>query len=920
MFLKTKVFYLLLCIVALAVSRPAQSQACNTVYAKRYLSQTAHGIPRQLALTTDEKLLVTSDMRELPVGTPGNTTILKLDGDGGILAGKKIIAEDRINSITDNKRLKDGNFLLLDYLFNGIRIESKLALVKYDGNLNIIWTKTYSLPFKFSGNCRFVEDDDGTLFLYFQFSTGENGENLDYSAIAKLDLLGNLIWCNTYRLPRSDFFINGRFVQLGGYLYYSKVFPLDSYSTGLYKVDKATGNMVWVRRIALPNNEMNLSKDFTVLNGKIILLGGITTRSNIYRPALLAMNEDGTLTDFKSYSIPNGTIDLSAIEPFQNNLLVAGTVSIAGADHSVQMIIGNDLSVTSGLLLPTGQTAADIAVSTSGSQFETGVFYSNNFSVYDIFVRKRALDGQLGSCSQDPFKPNVVTENVTLVNTMTVNSTLTLALENMPVSFAEYSFLPVDQGCVAALVCTSITMTGAGRICKQDSIYMYKATRSFNCTTPVTWTFDATAFQQTAKTDSTLFLRPLRSGVSQVKATLVSDCRKDLVDSLLVTTTLSDARPELGNDRTLCTDSILFLRPGKQFASYIWQDGSVDSVYRVSAAGIYHLVVTDSCNIPFRDTIRVIADLPASLGLDPEATVCARDTLRLIARAGGFTGYQWTNTAGVIIGASDAISVAPGADTKYFLKAIKSNNCPAVASTNVRVLQSAVINLGADTSLCGNDSIRLGAGTGFTSYAWSTGSTLSAITVNRIGTYSVLAQSANGCFSKDTFVIRNVYANPIVSLGPDLKICTGEPQQISPGNFSGYQWQDGSTGRSFTVSQTGTYWVTVRDLHQCRGSDTINIVAADCLAGVYIPNAFSPNGNGSNDVFRAKVSGDVLSFQLTVYNRYGQKVFSTDNKLSGWDGKFNGRLQDPGGYVYMLQYQLPGGEPVLKKGVVMLVR
>jgi gliding motility-associated-like protein len=917
--LRATIIYAILSLTLLFRVSDLFAQNCENIFSKRYPSGSAMGSARHIDYTTDDKLIVTGNMQELPYGTGSNATLLKLESNGNILSAKKLVAGDRTNGISHNKRLSDGNFLLLDYLFNGYGPETKLALVKYDANLNVIWTKTYALPFTYSGNCRYVESADGTLFVYFQYSETEVSGSPEYSAIAKMDAQGNFLWCKSYRLPGSNFFFTARLTQLGDNLYFSAEHPSDAFRTYLYKVDKASGSIVWVKRIGLTNSELSIGKDIAVLGGKIILSGGLTTKSNNFRPAMIAIDEDGSLSSFSSYSIPNGTMNITAIEASQGRLIVAGSLTISGTVSSYQMPVAADLSVSTGTMQPNGQPAFDLAVSSAGVLAEAGTYYSNNFSVQDVFVEQHSLDGKLGNCPLEEFTPVQLIESVTITNVTPITTSITLALENIPVSFSNYFFHTVDLGCTPFSACSVLSVTGTASICRQDSIYSYKAIRSSNCLTPVTWSFDATAFQQTARTDSTIQLRALKSGQFRVKAAMKNDCGKDLADSLTVAVSLTDLKFTLGNDRTLCTDSAISLRSDKTFSAYTWQDGSSSPTFRVTAAGIYHLTVSDGCGNSFRDSVTITGDPAVSLGLSPQASICARDTLKLTA-ANGFTNYQWTSSTGGGIATGPTVSVSPGTETKYFVKAVKPNGCPATDSTRVMVTQSAAINLGADTSFCDRDSIWLNAGSGFTEYLWSNGSTLPRIYVNRRGSYSILARSANGCYSRDTLTVVNVYPNPQVSLGPDLKLCTGEVQELAAGNYSEYRWQDGSGGKTLSVSRTGTYWVTVRDLHQCRGSDTVQVVVNDCLTGVHIPNAFSPDGNGNNDVFRAKVSGEVVSFEMMIYNRYGQKVFSTTDKTAGWDGRLNGRPQDAGSYVYVIRYQLPNAEPVTKKGVLVLVR
>lgn len=133
-------------------------------------------------------------------------------------------------------------------------------------------------------------------------------------------------------------------------------------------------------------------------------------------------------------------------------------------------------------------------------------------------------------------------------------------------------------------------------------------------------------------------------------------------------------------------------------------------------------------------------------------------------------------------------------------------------------------------------------------------------------------------------------------------------------------WSTGAGQPNITVDKTGYYTLTVQDVNGCTGSDTIQIVHKDCLNGVNIPTAFTPNNDGKNDIFRAKAFGDVVSFQLIIYNRLGQTVFVTTDRFAGWDGTLNGLPQNPDTFIYKCVYQLQGRKQVMEKGTVVLIR
>jgi gliding motility-associated-like protein len=120
--------------------------------------------------------------------------------------------------------------------------------------------------------------------------------------------------------------------------------------------------------------------------------------------------------------------------------------------------------------------------------------------------------------------------------------------------------------------------------------------------------------------------------------------------------------------------------------------------------------------------------------------------------------------------------------------------------------------------------------------------------------------------------------------------------------------------------QAGTYWLEVEDQSGCRGKDSIIIKPKECTTGVYVSTAFTPNGDGKNDVFKALVFGQVNKFEFRIYNRWGQVVFYTTDPIKGWDGKVKGLDQDTGVFVWTCRYMLVGEQEKFEKGTVTIIR
>jgi gliding motility-associated-like protein len=230
-----------------------------------------------------------------------------------------------------------------------------------------------------------------------------------------------------------------------------------------------------------------------------------------------------------------------------------------------------------------------------------------------------------------------------------------------------------------------------------------------------------------------------------------------------------------------------------------------------------------------------------------------------------------------------------------------------------------VLNLGRDTALCPGTTILLNARKGFSSYLWQNGSRDSTLMVTQPGKYFVTVTDACGGIFRDTIIVGS---NPpiLFDAGPDRVKCENDPVQLTgtPG-FARYLWNNNDTTSTITVDKAGLYWLQVTDDNGCVGKKFVTVSLKECSL-FYIPNAFTPNHDGLNDIFKPVISGNLVHYSFAVYNRYGQKVFESTNLSQGWDGSFYNRKNLIGVFVWTCSYQFSGLKMENKRGTVMLIR
>lgn len=231
------------------------------------------------------------------------------------------------------------------------------------------------------------------------------------------------------------------------------------------------------------------------------------------------------------------------------------------------------------------------------------------------------------------------------------------------------------------------------------------------------------------------------------------------------------------------------------------------------------------------------------------------------------------------------------------------------------------LSLAGNAPLCPNSIIQLNAHSGFSSYLWQDGSTDSILSVSQTGTYSVTV--IDGCGNSLSAQVSVVAAPPppTVFLPGDTVICSFDVLPVTAlTRFKTYSWSTGENTSHITIAHPGVYWLQATDDNNCITRDTIEVDQKDCLEGFFMPSAFSPNGDGKNDILRPKLYGNVRQMHFIVFDRWGQKVFETTEKDKGWDGRLPSGANATGTFIWACEYQFEGQPLRRGQGTVIAVR
>lgn len=330
----------------------------------------------------------------------------------------------------------------------------------------------------------------------------------------------------------------------------------------------------------------------------------------------------------------------------------------------------------------------------------------------------------------------------------------------------------------------------------------------------------------------------------------------------------------------------------------------------------------------------------------PELTVnnninlCLGNTVPL--SVSGAATYQWMPLQGLSCYTCSNPVASPTITTPYIIEGKNSFGCAAYDTVVITVIQPLKMKVSPNDSICIGQSSNLLV-SGGTNYSWSPAAGLSSTTISnpvatpqRTITYRVVGNDGFNCFTDTAFITIAVGEYPTVNLGPDLTLAAGTQHPllttITNGPVRTWAWTpiaDLSCSNCAqpvsNIKKDITYVVKVTTPYGCSAQDTVNIKVFCESSQVFVPNAFTPDGDGVNDILMVRSKGVMTVKFFRIFNRWGELIFEKSNFTPndpqyGWDGRIRGVIGGPDVFVYTCEVMCENGTSFTYKGNVSIIK
>lgn len=454
---------------------------------------------------------------------------------------------------------------------------------------------------------------------------------------------------------------------------------------------------------------------------------------------------------------------------------------------------------------------------------------------------------------------------------------------------------------------------------------------------PFEFSADAGVTYQTSGTFNNLaagtYIFRIKNGVGCTKDTTIIITQPALISAAIITTSTSCAN----NDGTI-TITASGGTPGYEYSIDNGITYQTANIFTVPGGNYTNIKIKDANSCTANGFANIVLNDTMRLQLGPDTTVCVGSSIILMPQTNALTDtFSWTPSATLDNASIKNPSASPIDTIKYYLTA-KWGICSRTDSITVNVLHKPIVYAGPDTIICYKTTATLqGQATntsGAVNYSWAPAATLSspntASTQAKPDTsqqYFLTVTDKYGCNFSVTDSMWVHMQSPVNAFaGNDTNAILGKPHQLFATGGKDYLWSPASPLNNPFIQNplatlyTDTYFhVQVTDSVGCIGDDQVFIKVYEG-PNYYLPNSFTPNGDGLNDIFRPIPVGIRSTDYFRIFNRYGTLLYETRQWMQGWDGNINGKPAASGTYVWIIKGVDKNGRIVEMKGTVILIR
>ncbi len=419
----------------------------------------------------------------------------------------------------------------------------------------------------------------------------------------------------------------------------------------------------------------------------------------------------------------------------------------------------------------------------------------------------------------------------------------------------------------------------------------------------------------------------------------VMGCSRRKPDTVVVTVR---PRPilQMPGDTLICAIDTLQLTAGGT-GNFVWTPATNISSTNIPNPLVspdlpttYYVRLTDAFNCVTNDSVFIDVKPDVTVDAGRDTTICATERFQLNTTGDGLN-YSWSPSTGLSNPNTKNPIATPTVTTLYTVTA-NIGKCQRTSDINITVTPIPNANAGLDSTVCIGFNAQLNA-SGGSIYSWTPTTYLSnpaiadpeVIQPRQSILYVVTVSDTLGCarMIKDSVLIR-VIPKINVDAGPsDTSVVEGQTLALLATGAPTFLWTPGTwlndptiPNPVFTPGDNITYTVTGTDAAGCLGTDTIRVTVYELDPDMYVPTAFTPNGDGINDIFKPILLGMRKLNYFKIFNRYGELVYETRETGKGWNGIYKGKPQDMATFVWVAEGITFKNETRQKKGNVILIR